>query len=857
MSNHRPPKWADWLVSRLCPIDDQEEVQGDLHEAFHWRAETIGSRRAKAFFIWEAFRSIRITRFRPIQSITQKLMIQRNYIKTGWRFLKKNKGYATLNIFGLALGISFCWLAYLYANDETSFDKHLSLHDRLYRITIDFMPGDDIRYIGGSSNAMSVAFNEKIPEVETIARLKPSFGIIEQETGIIEQPFLMTDRSIADMLDLTFLEGQPGDFELPNDAIISEALAGKLNLRGKAVGEIISITQADETVDFIIRGVYKDIPVNTSIQSDMMVPFSYYEANAPSRRLTTWFDINMNTLIQLAEGADRARVEEKMLALHTENKKDLKAEVAMHLQPIYDIHLNPNYGHYNGIRAGGNTELIRLFVIIGLFCLIISMINYSNFNISLYINRAREVALRKVIGARKAGIFNQLITESFLSSFIAAVFAAVILLVILPYFSSFVRKSYEVSFLLNSDFLLGAGLILLVAALFSGLYPALVLSRFSILKSLKGEQKVKSGKWITQTLLGIQFIIATALVAAMLTMNKQVNYLSSFDTKMDTQNVFHLGYLAVEEEQVMAFMNDLNQLPQVADFAGISGYNGTGIRTEDYQVDVRHLRVERDFINMMGIEVIKGRNFDPEITTDQTQNILVNEELVKQLGLEDPMGEVIPFEYGDLKNPTIIGVVENYHFRSAKVQMEPLVIYQSPQYPIGEVYVKTSGSTADLDAVEAVWKKHFDPYPFEYESVQEEYQAAYRSDALMLQLVSIGCGVSIFLAAMGLLGIIGLQLKQRLKEISIRKVLGATSSTLYQVTTKHFVITIVIGLALGTLAARQVITKWLENYPYSISFSWELIATSLIITISIAFLTMIIQVLKVIKANPVEYLRDE
>ncbi|MEP1033667.1 FtsX-like permease family protein [Ekhidna sp.] len=855
---HSPPKWADWLIQRLCAPHLLEEVQGDLHEAFHWRTEQKGIARARWLFIFEVIRSLRLSTLRPINYLNQYLMMYRNYLKTGWRFLKKHKLYSSLNILGLALGISFSWLAYLHANDEMSFDKHLPDHERLYRIVVDFHRGDDVHYIGGSSNIMSIQFEEKIPEIESIARFKSDYGLIRKDEETIGQSFIMADLAMINYLNLSFLEGTANKFDQPNDVIISESLAGKLDLRGKAVGSIISLIRGEEFEDFIVRGVYQDIPENTSVRRDLIMSYSNYLSNAPQRRLNQWFDINMNSLVKLKDPSALASAEEKMNVLHQENEPDEEgALVILKLQPISEIHLNEEYGHYNGISRGGSTLMIKLFAGIGLFCLIISMINYANFNISLYINRAREVALRKVIGAEKSSIFSQLITESFMSAILSGALALILMISMLPGFSSFVRKDYGLSYLADWHFISGAIGILVGVAFISGVYPAAVLSRFKIIKSLKGEQKIKSGKWITQSLLGIQFVIATVLVAGMLTMNSQIQYLTTFDIKIDHENVIYVDYIPADESQITPFVYELSQMPEVASVAAISGYNGTRMKSEN-QFDVRHLRIHNDLMNLLDIKILQGRNFNPKISSDASQAILVNESFVSKMGLENPIGEIVPFEYGDLKNPKIIGVVENYHFESAKNVVDPLVIYQNPAYPLQSVYFKLSeGTIFNQEKFETIWAKHFDPFPFEFSFLEEAYMRAYQQEQRMMQLLATGCFVSIFLAAMGLLGIVGLQLNQRLKEISIRKVLGASSGNLYKVFTRKFLLIITIGLAGGLIIGNLLINKWLENYPYHVDFGIGIIGFTAVITIAISLVAIISQVFKVVKTNPIQYLKDE
>ncbi len=858
--NTNPPRWADRFLKWILTFDNYEEISGDLHEAFQWRAGRKGPRYAKWIYLAEVIKSIRFFNLKPIAAMNHYLIMYKNYVKTGWRLLMKNKFYGTLNIMGLALGISFCWLAYLYANDEMSYDKHLDGYERLYRIVMDLNHGDADDHIGGSSNAMSVYFRDNVPEISAVARIKTGVGLIQKEQEVLKESFLYTDKSLFNLIDVEFSEGDPGAFDLPNDIMISESMASKLNLGGKAVGSILSLNESGDAEDFIVRAVFKDIPENTSVRSDIMVSYANYESHAPERRLTTWMDINMNTLIQLQENTDKSEAVRKMNLMQAEKEEDpeLKENVKLGLQPVTDIHLDTEYGHYNGIARGGNNTLIKLFAAIGIFCLIISMINYSNFNISLYISRSREVALRKVIGAGKHSIFSQLITESFLSSVFAGFFGVVLLVFILPYFSSFVSKSYELSFLLNTEFLLGATIILIGTAFVSGVYPAFVLSRFSIVKSLKGEQKIRSGKWITQTLLGTQFVIATVLIAGMLTLRSQISFLTAFDTKVNFEQVLYIDDFNSDDDRVKAFMNDLEQLPEVSSVASTSGYNGTRFKIEEDEIRVRHLRVEHDLMKLLDIDIVKGRNFDQEITSDATQAILINQALADRLGMTDPIGEVIPFEYGDLKNPKIIGVVEDYHFQSAKSTVDPLVIYQSPQYQLQNVYIKLSeGTQFNTGKFEEVWKKHFSPFPFNFTFLEDEYTRAYAAEQRMMQLVSIGCFVSIFLAAMGLLGIVGLQLNQKLKEISIRKVLGARPNQLYQLFTQRFLIVIVTGLAVGLFISHQLINEWLSSYPYRVEFGVEIILFTIAIALFIGLSTVLSQVFKAVRANPVKYLKDE
>ncbi|MEM8894674.1 MAG: ABC transporter permease [Bacteroidota bacterium] len=856
MKVYDPPAWADRLIARFCQDSKLEEIQGDLHEAFHWRCEERGPTVAMWLFIYEALRVIRPDLSTPLRNVKNYIIMYKIYLRTGWRFLIKHKFYSVLNILGLALGISFCWLAYLYTHDEISYNRHIADHETLFRIVADFKPSDKTHYIGGSSNAMSLKYEEEIPEIDQLIRFKSSYGMIKKEEETLPQEFLYADKELIDALNLSTIEGNLAQLNQPNDLILSESLAAKLNIRGKAIGHIMSIADENGEMNFIVRGVYRDIPHNTSIRSDMIISFAAYESVATERSLTTWFNINMNSLIKIHDVDSRTLVEEKMTDIHYQNTKQ-EAETFIKLQPISQIHLDETYGHYNGISGAANVEMMRVFLIIGLFCLIISIINYSNFTVSLYIHRAREIGLRKVIGAGRSGIFSQLITESFLSCFLASILALGMLVILLPQFSGFIGKDYSLEVLINQRFLIGAGAIILLTSFLSGAYPALVLSRFSILKSLKGEQKIKSGKWITQGLLTLQFMIATGLIAGVFTMQKQVNHMANFDTKINYDNVIMIR-TPTSEAKLLQFVNDLKAIPDIVEVAAISGYNGTGIEMTDQRVEVAHLRFEGDLLNMLDIGVTEGRSFDPNLGSDRVDKVMVNQKLVKALGLENPIGTSIPFDYGELKNPTIIGVVEDYLYTSAKTQVKPLVIYLSPQYQLNQVFVKLNSSALfDESFFAGIWSDYFDPYPFQFRYLESRYKDAFRAEQLLINLVGTGCGVAIFLATIGLLGMVGLQLGLRLKEVSIRKVLGADNSSLYRLFTSRYLVVISIGLLGGLTISYLSVSNWLESYAYRIDVGILIFVSTIAIVLTIGLSTIIGQINRVLRANSVTFLRSE
>lgn len=853
MSQFSPPKWADRFIEWVCPTEYLEEFQGDLHEAFHWRATTRSGRLAKWKFIFESLKVIKF--YKPSFTTTMVFVLLKNYLKTGLRFLWKTRAFSSLNIFGLALGISAAWLSFIYISGELSFDRYHKKSNRLYRIVAEMTYKGQKVYLGGASYIMGKEFPEQIPAIESATWFKSGYDLVRLNDEVSYQRTHYADKALFEMFDFKFFSGGHEYFNRPPDQVlISTSMAKKLSNHKE-----LTIIINDQEQVFSVVGIFEDAPSNSSVDPKIIMPMDRYTSGVPERRLKTWFDINLNVLLTLKENQDPELVEEQMKEVLLKNEKMSETEVIMKLQPVHNIHLDPKYGGGNGLAASTDINTLKIVGIVGILCLVISCINFSNFSLGNNITRSKEVSIRKVIGAKKQFITGQFLTESFLSTSIAAIFSIIITVFAFPLFSELIQDSnYTISNLLDLRFLIGGFVILIVTALISGFYPSIVLSKFKSDLTLRGGGSISKNGVVSKFLLATQFALAVCLVVGTLVANKQFNHLLNIDLGYDDSNVLVVDIPMYDEQVLERFIGDLKSLPGINNISPNSGFNGTNYRNQDIEFDTDHLRTTPEMFDILGLEFALGRNFDANSSFEKQNAIIVNETFIKRAQLKDPIGQTIPFDYGDLENPRIVGVIKDYHFESPKFNISPLVIYQSPQYVLQQLLIETDAAVQPMiPIVEEVFKKHYDPLPYYSSILKEDNARALASESRIKKMATSGSTIAIILAGLGLLSMVGIMIKQRMKEVSIRKINGATPKSLYILFIKKFAPWILLGFTMGVSVAYHFGSSWLENYPLRVSFSWTFLLWSFLIAIAVFSITMLLQLGKIVFINPIHYLRDE
>jgi len=855
MARSDPPRWADWFVRKICPEEYLEEVQGDLHEVFHLRAKEKGLKYARRRFNIDALKTIRLFQLKtPDFMKNLNIQILKNYFTTGWRFLWKTRTFSTLNMFGLAIGIAAASMAYLFLTDQLSYDRFHNNSDQLYRITGSMEFSGERHYMGGASFIMGEEFPDKVPGIKKATHIKNSLALRPVEDSYEYQTIHYADRELFDMLDFTFVSGQAGAFERPDQLVISESLAARLDNT-----EELELSFGGEDMIFSINGIFKDMPPTSSLQPEIIIPFSLWVSRVEARRTVNWFDINMNVFVLKNKGVPAEEIEAGINQVLADNFDVKESKAELYLQPFSEMHTDDVFGLGNGLTAVADFQVLRMVLIIGVLCLLISCFNYSNFALGNFLSRSREVAVRKVMGATKTSIFQQFLTESLLSTTIAGVLAVVLIVLALPSFSLFVGETYTPEQLFSPRFFIGLALTLVVSALLSGLYPSLVLASQKAGSGLKEKMKIGGKSFLSWFLVTAQVSITIFLIIGMLTINRQLDHLVNFDLGYNDENVLNVSIRDTSEARLNQLKNDLEQLPFVRATTSSSSYNGTGYEDGELAIETAHVRVDEAYIGLMDISLVAGRNFDQNVQTDRRKAVIINETFAKMAQLQNPVDRQIPFSYGDLENPRIIGVVKDYHFDSPKNTVEPLVMYTSPENPHQSFLVKLDPqiSNQDLSQIEEIWSAIYPRMPISYTWLDELNAAEMETEMQIQRLSQAGSLIAILLASLGLFGVVGTHVRQRLKEVSIRKVTGATPWSIYWLFSRKFGAWLVLGFLFGALPALYFLNNWLNDYPERIALGWGIPVMGTLIC-GLVFLTIITLLLyRVIYLNPARYLRDE
>lgn len=852
-----PPRWADRLLEGFCKKENLEEIQGDLYESFYWRLEEKGERYAKWKFVKETLLSFRWSNLKTFKFMDQFLTLLKSHVKTGWRFLWKTKDFSSINIIGLSIGIVFSWFAYIYAKDQFSYNKHLYDLENLYRMSMQVeMFGNQINFPGCSHTIVDEIVNT-IPEVESVARFTDDHAMMKLGNSTIDQDYIIAEKNLITYLNLEFVEGDPTDFSAPRQAIISESFAYKLGIRGRALQSDIQLLDSSRYVSYKITGVYRDIPANTSLTADLILPYSNY-LNKSSDNATSKTSFDLSTILQFSPNSNKEIVEAKIneVIQVSENNSQYKARI----QAMKDLHLS-GYWATKGFLPGGNSQLIWLIVIAGVFCLIISVINYANFSISLYVNRAREIAVRKIMGSANSGVFQQLMTESFLTTLIATVIAIGLFALIAPQFSLLVEKEFTLPSLFTLEFIPGLLLIILLIAAISGLYPSFILSKFRILNALKGIQKIGKGKYVTKSLLIVQFSISVIMIACMLTFKSQLNYMLSFDRGYNVDGVLSVSLpLDTGGELNPALINNFQQIPEITSMTSSNGYGMVNYQDGDTKFSLLFSNIDSSFIDLMGIGLIAGENLEEAKNNGISNAVLVNESfLEKYPELKNPIGYIIPFDQKGQSSSVIVGVVRDFYTLGPKNDAQPLVFFSDDSNRNSyNLFVRSSADRFTIEEkLENAWNEIYAPIPFKYSSLEVEYNKKFDQEAKIAIIAGTGSIIAIFIASFGLLGLVGLTIQRKLKEVSVRRVLGAGIENISAMLFKSFAGPIAISLIVGLTVGTYLANDWLTNYKNSIEIGWLELALPVIVVLGILMIIVITQVIRVTKNNPIIYLKDD
>ncbi|AEE51708.1 ABC transporter permease [Haliscomenobacter hydrossis] len=788
----------------------------------------------------------------------------KNYLTVAWRNLWRNKTYSSLNILGLSVGMAVAVLIMLWVVDELTFDRFHTKIDQIYRLH------QHQRYDGKTFTfysmppVLALNLKENFPEIKRTIRTSWGDEIL---LSLGEKSFYETGLAV----DTTFLEVFSFPLALgeakealtnPYSIVISQEVAKKFFGEADPLGQWLKYNNRDA---FQVTGVLEKIPNNSIIKFEFLIPFRTHVKYSPWLDESNWGNNNTPMYMELEAGASIAAVNKKIrnvLKVHQDPDNTGNRPILFGF-PLAKERL---YGLWEeGKNVGGRIDYVQWFTVLAFFVLFIACVNFMNLSTARAGRRSREIGIRKAVGAERRRIISQFLGESVLMSSLALLIAIVLILVLLPGFNALTEKKLSFHFWTPQ-----LALILLGAALFTGLfagsYPAIYMSGFQVIKTLKGV--FKSGNAAVafrKVLVVIQFSLCAMLVIGSILVYQQINHIQKRPLGYNRENVLKVWIRGDLGERFDPVTTELKAIPGVESVAA-SGNAVTQIGNSTYnlswpgknpkdQILFSNTAVDPDFLKTYRIELSEGRDFQAGNLND-TLSLVFNELAIKRMGLKNPVGQTI--DMWDRKY-RVIGVTKDFHFNSIHSPIEPFFFTFNPTWRsmVSLRLDNTQPIPQTISAIEKVFKKHNPAYPFEYDFVDKDFNELYKSEQLIGKLARVFSFLAIFVACLGLFGLAAFSAEQRTKEIGVRKVLGASLGNIVTLMSREFLILVAISILVASPLAWYLMEQWLDDYEYRIQISWWVFAVVAVLTLSIAFFTVSFQSMRAALADPVKSLRSE
>jgi putative ABC transport system permease protein len=797
----------------------------------------------------------------------------RNYFKTAFRNLLQNKIYAFINIAGLSLGLACAILIMLYVNDEVSYDRFHKSASQIYRIDKQQTREDGGIHFGSYTGYFpGPRFAARIPEIQSFVRFEPSFVDIKTGSDIQSQSISLVDANFFSVFNFPLLHGNAATaLTQPNSVVITEDMARKYFGNSYAVGKTISIKSEGTFTPYTVTGVAKNCPQNSSIKFQVVLPLKVSAADESNN--DNWFNSFLTTFVVLAPNANVKAVQDKMDkvfkadASEAINKirvqygiKDIGTSYA--LESLTAIHLGNRVPDEDEILSDkSNPTFSYILSAIALFILLIACINFVNLTVARSVKRAKEIGIRKVIGGTRKQLMIQFLSESFILCLIAFSFAIVIVTAVLPVFNQLSNKVLSLSYVFNAQLIIGYVMLFIITGLLAGFYPAAVLSNYNPVKTLYSRFNLAGKNYLQKSLVVFQFTLTSFLIIGTLAIFLQFNYLTTQSLGYDDNNLITVNKSQLTRNEAALFKQQVMKNPDIIDVAAKNrdfSNNTVKAVSSDKSVNVVVETMDASYLPLLRVPIVSGRNFSPDYPSDSTHTVLVNEALVREAGWKQPLNQqVISFEDG--RTYTVAGVVKDYHYKPLTEKITPQLFTMNPNNNYGTVYIKIrqGTETSSLQYITKTFKNLFPLSPFVYNFKQEQNEQSYAAEAKWRQIILLSAILTIFISCIGLFGLSVLSAEKRIKEIGIRKVLGASVSNIVSLLSTDFLKLIFTALMISTPLAWMATNMWLQHYPYRITISWWLFASSALLVILIALFTISFQSIKAALANPVESLRTE
>ena len=785
-----------------------------------------------------------------------------HYFKIMFRNLAKSKLYSTINIAGLALGLTCCMLIVLYNKDEVSFDQFHVNKNQLHRLVATMSNEKETRKMGISNAPSGPAFKEGLAEVEAFVRVQSDYSNVKKGTEVIGQEVINADSNFFAVFTFPLIAGNPATvLKDLNSVVLTEETALKYFGTTDAVGKLLEFKSQDSFITKTVTGIAKNVPQNSSIQFDMVLPFTADGNEWISFYLSTYVLLNKNTNYQaVAAKFDRiylakAKDELKM----AREKYNFTDNIHFGLQPFMQLHLDTEYSD-NSVRSKSKPIYAYILSSIALFILLIACINFINLKLAHSLQRAKEIGVRKVIGGQRRQLIWQFLGESFLLSFLAFLLAIILILLVLPVFNTLANKQLSFMALLDVKLVLAYFLLFFITSIVAGFYPAFVVSGFNPLQSIYNRHRYSGKNYLTKGLVIFQFSLATFLIITTVLVYAQFDFLTHKSLGYNDSNVVLVDVgRGTAAEKINRFKSELSQHPAIKLVAGSnSGSNVTLAKAEGKEIEFAYKRMDENYLKTLEIALVKGRNLLEGFPGDSTQSAIINESFAKQVGWIDPIGKQVDF-FWDNRKVTIVGVVKDYHFEALQTKITPMLLVAHPKYGIGQMLIKVDPNNiaTAVKFIESSFKKSFPLQPYSYAFMDVENKNNYKEEAKWKEIISFAAFLSIFISCIGLFGLSILSTEKRTKEIGIRKVLGASVQSVVSLLSSNFLQLVLVAFVIAIPFAWYANDLWLKNFPYRIGISWQVFFIAGLCMLLLAFVTISFQSIRAALMNPVKSLKAE
>jgi putative ABC transport system permease protein len=789
----------------------------------------------------------------------QESNVIKNFIKIAWRNIKKHKGYSSINITGLAMGMACCILISIWVLDELSYDRFHEQSNSLYRVEENQDYSGRNYHVNVTPYPLAPALKEEIPDIQDATRYVYAGGRLLrfEEKAFFESNIRAVDPSFLHMFAFPLIQGDKDTaLNSPHSLVLTEEMAEKYFGQNVPIGQIISINNSFE---FTVTGVLKNIPHNTILQFDFLIPYEFL--NSTGETNDSFGSNSIQTFVKLQENTTEEQVNEKIYGFI--KTKVPQTGTTLELMPFTRIHLHAYFGW---VKEAGAIRYVYIFSIIALFVLLIACINFMNLSTARSAGRAKEVGLRKVVGALKRNLIRQFYGESIVYALIALFFAVVIVTALLPAFSRLASKELSWGVAGTDVLLLGLLAITLFTGIVSGSYPALFLSTFQPVKVLRGSQKSgAASKTFRRILVVVQFSLSIMLIIGTSIIYKQLNYMKHRDLGWDKEQLL---FIVLRGDIGASYETLKTELKKDSSILGVTasshlptniGSNSGGAdwdgKDPELSVLIGISTVDFDYIETLKIDMAEGRSFAKEFPADTKTSFIVNEEVAKLMGKESVVEERFRFQGID---GTIVGVMKNFHFQSVRSTIEPLAIVIDPDYyQVMLIRLAPGDVSASMKSIEDTWSRIVPNYPFEFSFMDERVDQMYRTEERIGTLLKYFAGLAVFIACLGLFGLASFTAEQRTKEIGIRKVLGASAPKITMLLCKEFFFLVILANAVAIPAAYFLMRNWLQSYAYRTALNANLFLLAMVLALIIAMISVSFQAIRAALADPADSLRYE